>query len=99
KRLGVVHGDVGEHLAIDLHARLVEAMDQLGVAQALAARRGVDAHDPKPPEVALARAAIAVGVPSRAHDLLVGEPVARVLATPVAPRLSQHLLPAALARA
>src|SRR5215208_7909678 len=92
-----MHRDVGEHLAVDLDAGLVEAVDELRVAHALAPRRRVDADDPKAPEVALSVAPIAVGVLTGPHDLLVGEPVARVLAPPVALGLLEDLLLAPLA--
>src|SRR5436189_2099372 len=96
ERLRIVHGDVREHLAIDLDAGLVQAVDELRVAHALAPRRGVDPDDPKAPEIALFVAPVAVGVPPRAHDLLVCEPVARVLAAEIAPGLLQDLLLAPL---
>src|SRR5215211_3639764 len=92
ERLRIVDGDVREHLAVDLHACLVQAVDELRVAHALAPRRRVDADDPKAPEVALPGAPVPVGVLARAHDLLVGEPVTRVLAAPVALGLLEDLL-------
>src|SRR5919198_2836917 len=80
KRLRIVDRDIGEHLAVDLHAGLVQAVDQLRVAHALATRGRVDADDPQAPEVALSAAPVAIGVATRANHLLVGESVARVLA-------------------
>src|SRR4029079_10132221 len=59
KRLGVAHGDVGQQLAVDLHPGLVEAVDQLRVAHALAPCGRVDADDPEPPHLALAAPAVA----------------------------------------
>src|SRR5579871_6357260 len=60
--VGVVHGDVGEHLAVELDARAGEAVHELRVAHAVLPRGRVDASDPEAPEVALAVAPIAVGV-------------------------------------
>src|SRR5918992_5745758 len=60
KGLGIVHGDVGQHLAVELDARAAQAVHELAVRHALAARGRVDAHDPQPAEVALAVAAVAV---------------------------------------
>src|SRR5919112_4261867 len=60
ERLGVAHGDVGQHLAVELDAGQLEAVDERAVAQAILARGGVDAHDPQAAEVALAVAAVAV---------------------------------------
>src|SRR6185503_3546702 len=42
---------------------------------AVDARRGVDAHDPEPPEVTLAGAAVPVGEVERALHLLLGDAV------------------------
>ena len=70
----------------------LEAVDQLRVAHALLARGGVDPRDPEAPEVALAVAPVAVGVGVRAHDLLVREAVARVLAPVVALGAVEDLL-------
>src|SRR5688500_7694354 len=67
-------------------------MHELGVAHALLAGGGVDADDPEAAEVALAPAAIAKRVVPRAHDLLVREAVARVLAAVVALGLVEDLL-------
>src|SRR4051794_5777454 len=67
-------------------------MDQLRVAHPLAPRRGIYPHDPQPAEIPLASAAIPVGVAAGAHHLLVGQPVAGVLASPVALRLGEDLL-------
>src|SRR5580704_14186171 len=60
--VGVVHGDVGQDLAVELHVRELEAMDELRVGEAVLARGRVDARDPQAAEVALAVAAIAVAV-------------------------------------
>src|SRR3954447_15205106 len=97
ERLRIVHGEIRQHLAVDLDPGLVQAVDELRVAHALAPRGGVDPDDPKAPEVALSVAPVAVGVAARAHDLLVGEAVARMLPSPVAPGLLEDLLLAALA--
>src|ERR1700689_188240 len=58
----VAHGDVGEHLAVELDAGQLEAVHQLRVAHAVDPRGGVDAGDPQAPEIALAVAPVAVGV-------------------------------------
>ena len=49
----VVHGEVGEDLAVDLDAGLVQPVDHAAVGQAVHAGRGVDARDPQRAEVAL----------------------------------------------
>src|SRR5829696_3336378 len=80
ERLGVAHGDVREHLAVDLDPGLAEAVDELGVAHSLTPGSGIDADDPELAHLPLADPAVAVGVLARAHELLVCEAVARVLA-------------------
>src|SRR4051812_42290190 len=62
KRLDVVHGDVGEHLAVDRDAGLPEAVHQAAVAHAVLASGRVDAHDPERAEIALLLLAADVGV-------------------------------------
>src|SRR6476620_11478971 len=52
--LGVAHGDVGQHLAVQLDPGQLEAVDERAVAHALLAGSGVDALDPQAAEVALA---------------------------------------------
>src|SRR5918998_4649362 len=62
KGLGVAHGYVGQNLAVDLDAGLLEAVHELAVGESLLAGGGVDAHDPKAAEVALLVATVPVGV-------------------------------------
>src|SRR5690606_17942809 len=75
---GVVDGEIGQHLAVDLDLGGLEAGDQLGVGGPVLTGRGVDAGDPQPAELALAGPAVAVRIRSRVHDLFVGgaEPAA-----------------------
>src|SRR6266542_4685545 len=68
----VVHGQVGEDLAVDLDLGQAQALDEAVVGDAVGAGRGVDALDPQPAEVALARPAVTVGVDQRVGDLLLG---------------------------
>ena len=58
----VVHGEVGEHLAVDLDASLVQSTHQLAVAHAFHASGSVDTLDPQSAETALLVLTIAVGV-------------------------------------
>src|SRR3954470_20453983 len=96
--LGVAHGDVGQHLAVELDLRQAQAVHQLAVAHALLAGGGVDPLDPQAAELALAVLAVAVGVGAGLEQLLLGPLVARVLLAAVAlgPREGR---PALLARA
>ena len=60
--LGIVDGEVGEHLAVDLNAGLVKAAHQLRVREAFEACSCVDALNPQCAEVALLVAAVAEGI-------------------------------------
>src|SRR3954466_407810 len=95
--LGVAHGDVGQHLAVELDLRKLQAVHELAVGEALLARRGVDALDPQAAELALAVLAVAVGVGARLEELLLRALVARVLLAAVALGPLEHR-PALLAR-
>src|SRR5918992_364615 len=74
--LRVAHGDVGQHLAVDLDTGLLQAVHELAVRHALLASGGVDADDPQPPEVALAVTAVAIGVGVGLEQGLLGALVA-----------------------
>src|SRR5690606_4047162 len=69
-------------LAIDLDARLVQAVDEAAIGQAVLAGSRVDALDPQGAEIALAVLAVAVGVLQRLFDRLLGD-ADGVLATTV----------------
>ena len=72
KARGVVHGDVGEDLAIELDAGLLEAVDELRVAGAVQLGSGGDADDPERAELALLLAAAGVGELEAALDGFLG---------------------------
>src|SRR5690606_12270103 len=63
---------------------LVQPVVEPAVGQAVLARRRVNARNPQPPELTLARPAVAVRVLQRLHDLLVGNAVIRALAAAIA---------------
>src|SRR5262249_36697524 len=91
ERVRIRHGQIGQHLAVELDPCLPAPSHELVVGEAFLPRGGVDADDPEPPEGALARLAVAVRVDERLVDLLLGALVARVLLAPVALRLLEHL--------
>src|SRR3954467_3956033 len=70
ERLGVAHGDVGQHLAVQLDTGQLEAVQELAVAHAVQAGGGVDTGDPQAAEVALAVAAVTVRVGLRLEQSL-----------------------------
>ena len=81
KRFGLIHGEIGEHLAVDFDTGLLEAVDDPAVAQPELTRGGVDARDPERAEVALLGAAIAIRILAGLDDGLLGS--AEYLATGV----------------
>ena len=72
KAAGIVHGEFGHDLAVDLDAGLQQAVDQPAVRQPVLAGRRIDARDPQRTELALLGATIAVGVLPRLDDRLLG---------------------------
>src|SRR6185437_6102205 len=54
KGTAVAHGQVSQHLAVDLHTGLAKAVHKLVVGQPRLAGRGVDPSDPQLPHLALA---------------------------------------------
>src|SRR6266850_3523478 len=71
----VHHGQIGEHLAVDLDVGALQARHECAVGHAELAHRSVDARDPQRAKLALAVAAVAVGVLPRLHHRLLGDPV------------------------
>src|SRR5690242_20659561 len=72
ERGGVVHGQLGQDLAVDLDVRGLQTLDEAVVRDAVGAGSGVDALDPQLTEVALALLAVVVVVDQRVGDLLLG---------------------------
>src|SRR5690606_27620304 len=70
--LRVAHCHLGEYLPVDLDLGRREAGDQLAVGGPVLTGGRVDAGDPEPAELTLARPAVAVGVLHGVHHLLVG---------------------------
>ncbi len=59
---GVVHSQVGEHLAVDFDTGLVQQTHQLRIAQTLDAGSSIDTLNPQCAEGALLVAAVAEGI-------------------------------------
>src|SRR5439155_23678850 len=92
ERLGLMHRDVGEHLAVERDAGEVQRVDELAIGQPFRADRGVDALDPQSPEAPLFHLAVAVGMLPGLLDRLAGDSD-RVLAPAIiALRLIQDAL-------
>src|SRR5690606_22716718 len=88
----IVHSEIRQHLAVDLDVGSLEAGDELRVGRPVLAGGGVDAGDPQPAELALAGAAIPVGVGPRMHHLLVGRAESATAGPLVALGLGEDLL-------
>src|SRR3989442_12215812 len=71
KGTAVAHGQVSQHLAVDLHSGLAKAVHQLAVGQPRLPRGGIDACDPELPHLALAAATVAIGISESVKDCLV----------------------------
>src|SRR5690606_27098878 len=69
----VMHGDVRQHLAVEGDAGLHQAVHEAAVADAVCARRRVDAGDPQRTEIALLLLAADLGVLQRLGDRLLGD--------------------------
>ena len=63
---GVVDGEIGQCLAVELDAGDLQALHQLRIRQLVLAGRGIDARDPQPAELPLPLLAALVGVGHRA---------------------------------
>src|SRR5262249_19150246 len=92
KRRRVVHGEIGEHLAIDFEAGLHQAVDQSAVGQAIDARGRVDARNPERAELALLRAPVAIRILAGLDDGLLGCAIDLAPGVVIALRLGQNFL-------
>src|SRR6185436_12251073 len=88
----VAHGEVGEHLAVDVDLRLLQPRHEARVVHAELAHRGVDARDPQRADHPLLVAAVAVGVLPRLHHRLLGDAIDVAAAAAEALRLLEDLL-------
>src|SRR5260221_3808868 len=68
-RCRLAHGQIGHHLAVDFDAGLEDAVHELRIGQAMLARGGIDALDPKRAERALLVAPVAIGILQPLLDL------------------------------
>ena len=62
ERLRVVHGEVGENLAVQTDVLLRELAHELGIGDTVLTGGGVDPLDPEGAEVALLGLAVTVGI-------------------------------------
>jgi hypothetical protein len=86
-----VDREVGEDLPVQGDVGLLEPRDEARVGRPVLAGGGVDPGDPEPAELALAGAAVAVGVLEALLDGVLGNGVDVATAAPVTFRLLQEL--------
>src|SRR5207248_9363249 len=84
KRAAVAHGQVSQHLAVDLHPGLAKAVHEPVVGQPRLPGRRVDARDPELAHLALAPAPVAKRICESVQDRLVGGPEEQLLGKPEA---------------
>ena len=53
ERFGLIHGEIGENLAVQIDTGSLKLIDEYGVAHSFLADGGVDPHDPQAAVVAL----------------------------------------------
>src|SRR6516164_424103 len=92
ERRGVVHRDIGEHLAVDLDAGFVQSVDDATVGESVDTRRRVDARDPERAELALVLPPVAVGVLPCLDDGLLRRAIDLAPGIVVALRLAKNFL-------
>src|SRR5438445_8248388 len=96
KGTAVAHGQVSQHLAVDLYSGLAKAVHQLVVRQPRLAGRRVDARDPQLAHLALAAAAVTERVGEGVQDRLVGGSKQQLLGKPEALRAIEDCLVTAM---
>src|SRR5664279_172843 len=69
---GIANGEVGQHLAVDLDIRLLQALDEPSVGDTVQAGGRVDPDDPQRAHLALALLAVAGRIRERVKECLAG---------------------------
>src|SRR5271156_7055246 len=68
--LGLADRNIGQHLAVEVEPGQLDAVHELRVGQPVLPCAGIDALNPQRAKIALAVAAVAIGVAQRLLDLL-----------------------------
>src|SRR2546426_3712346 len=96
ERLAVLHGQIGEHLAVHFDPCPAQPEDQAAIGEPVRARRRIDARDPQLAELPLPGAPVRVRLGQRTLHRLVGQFEPAALLAPVPTGQPQHLsVPAA----
>src|SRR5580704_3641179 len=75
KSIRIVHSHVGQDLPVQLNATHFQSMNQLAIGDAIVASGGADPLNPQCAVIALAHAAVTVGVPQRAVHRFFSRPI------------------------
>ena len=67
---GIADGDLGEHLAVEIDAGLLQTVDERGIVHAVELRGSGDSGDPQAAEVTLLLLAADLSVLAALHDSL-----------------------------
>ena len=92
ERLGIAHGEVGQHLAVHGDAGFAEAVHEGAVGQAVLSRRSIDTQYPQPAQVAPALPTTTISVVEAVNHGLVRHLVAAATRPVLAFRPLEHLL-------
>src|SRR5579885_810838 len=88
----LAHREVRQNLAVELHPGELEPVHELRIGQAVLARSGIDPLDPQAAKVALAVAAVAIGVAQRLLDPFERDAIGGAAAAAIALGELEHLL-------
>lgn len=83
KALLIVDRKLREHLPVEGHAGLFEAVDEFGIIHAVEFAGGGDSRDPQGTKIALLALAAHIGIGEGLHNGLVGSAEKPALAAPV----------------
>ncbi len=67
----VIDSQISQHFAVDVHARLFQAVHQFVVGKAVHTGGGIDPGNPEPTKVAFSLAPVTVGIHSVTSSLVV----------------------------
>jgi hypothetical protein len=88
----IEHGQVGQHLAINLDRSLLQTVHEHAVWQAMLTCSRIDTRDPQCAELALPLAAVTIGILPRLHHRFFGDAIDAVAAAAVTLGLVQNFL-------
>ena len=94
--LGLAHRKIGQDLAVDGDTGLRQAMHEFGIGQVMGTDGGVDTLNPQRPEIALARAPVAISILQALFDALNGDAKIRMPPSAIAAGAGQNFFVAGM---